>query len=118
MDQAKVKVIQDWPKPRKVKDVQSFLGFTNFYHHFIFNYSHIVVLLTRLTHKGTTFQCTDKAHTVFTVLKEAFTTAPVLIHWILDRPIVIKTNASDYTLTIILSIVMEDDQLHPIAFHS
>ena len=31
MDHNKVKVIQDWPKPRKVKDVQSFLGFANFY---------------------------------------------------------------------------------------
>ena len=30
MDNNKVKVIQDWPKPRKVKDVQLFLGFANF----------------------------------------------------------------------------------------
>ena len=27
----KIKVIQDWPKPRKVKDIQSFLSFANFY---------------------------------------------------------------------------------------
>jgi Reverse transcriptase (RNA-dependent DNA polymerase) len=31
IDPAKVKVIQDWPEPRKVKDIQSFLGFANFY---------------------------------------------------------------------------------------
>ena len=31
MDPIKVQTIQDWPKPRKVKDVQSFLGFANFY---------------------------------------------------------------------------------------
>ena len=31
MDESKVKVIQDWPVPCHVKDVQSFLGFTNFY---------------------------------------------------------------------------------------
>jgi hypothetical protein len=30
IDPAKVKVIQDWPKPRKVKDIQSFLGLANF----------------------------------------------------------------------------------------
>ena len=28
---AKVQTIQDWPEPWKVKDIQSFLGFTNFY---------------------------------------------------------------------------------------
>ena len=27
----KVRIIQDWPEPKKVKDIQSFLGFTNFY---------------------------------------------------------------------------------------
>ena len=27
----KVKDIQDWPELKKVKDIQSFLGFTNFY---------------------------------------------------------------------------------------
>src|SRR5882724_1300170 len=31
----KVQIIQDWPIPQKVKDIQSFLGFANFYHHFI-----------------------------------------------------------------------------------
>ena len=33
------------------KDIQSFLSFTNFYRRFIFNYSDIVVPLTRLTWK-------------------------------------------------------------------
>jgi len=32
MSQDKVKTICDWPKPHKVKDIQSFLGFVNFYH--------------------------------------------------------------------------------------
>ena len=31
MSEMKVQAIKDWPKPRKVKEVQSFLGFTNFY---------------------------------------------------------------------------------------
>jgi len=26
-----VQIIQDWPEPRKVKDIQSFLSFANFY---------------------------------------------------------------------------------------
>jgi len=118
MDQAKVKTIQDWPEPRKVRDIQSFLGFANFYRHFIFNYSDIVVPLTRLTRKGIPFQFTDKAQEAFNLLKEAFTTAPVLTHWIPDRPIVIETDASDYALAAILSIVAEDSELHPVAFHS
>ena len=49
MSDDKIKIIQDWLEPKKVKDIQSFLGFTNFYHWFIFNYSDIVILLTCLT---------------------------------------------------------------------
>ena len=30
MDPSKVQIIQDWPEPCKVKDVQSFLSFANF----------------------------------------------------------------------------------------
>src|SRR6202167_5723080 len=51
MDPAKVQTVQDWPEPCKVKDVQSFLGFANFYRRFIHEYSDIIVPLTRLTRK-------------------------------------------------------------------
>ena len=59
MDNNKVKVIQDWPKPWKVKDVQSFLGFANFYRQFIHNYSNLTVPLTRLTQKGNPWSFSD-----------------------------------------------------------
>jgi len=117
MDQAKVKTIQDWPELQKVRDVQSFLSFANFYQHFIFNYD-IVVPLTCLTRKGIPFQFTDKALEAFNLLKEAFTTASILTHWIPDQPIIIETDALDYALAAILSIVAEDGKLHPVAFHS
>ena len=52
MSDNKIKITQDWPEPKKVKDIQSFLGFANFYYQFIFNYSDIVILLTCLTQKN------------------------------------------------------------------
>ena len=51
MSDDKIKIIQDWLEPKKVKDIQSFLGFTNFYHWFICNYLDIVIPLTYLTQK-------------------------------------------------------------------
>ena len=39
MDSAKTKAIDEWPLPRNVKEIQSFLGFANFYCRFIANYS-------------------------------------------------------------------------------
>ena len=52
MSNNKVKIIQDWLEPKKVKDIQSFLGFANFYCRFIFNYLDIVISLTCLTQKN------------------------------------------------------------------
>ena len=115
----KVQVIQDWPEPRKIKDIQSFLGFANFYRHSIAHYSNITIPLTRLTRKGSAWDFSDKCHSAFNMLKKAFTTAPVLMHWIPGSPLIIETDMSDYALTAILSTVSPmDNEVHPIAFHS
>jgi len=118
MSDAKVKTIQEWPEPKKVKDIQSFLGFANFYRRFIFNYSDIVILLTHLTKKDTPWDFDDKCRTSFNTLKQAFTSAPILIYWVPDAQLIVETDASDYTLAAILSITTIDNEIHPIAFHS
>src|ERR1700723_1646673 len=65
MAQNKVQVIFDWPQPQKVKDVQSFLGFCNFYRWFIHSYSDIVIPLTQLTCKNTVWNFNNNCHTAF-----------------------------------------------------
>jgi len=114
----KVQIIQDWLEPWKVKDIQSFLGFANFYHRFIFGYSEITIPLTRLTPQGYPWHFTDECHSAFEALKKAFTTAPVFTHLIPDTQITVETNASDYALTAVLSIMASNGELHPIALHS
>jgi len=118
MSNAKVKTIQEWPEPKKVKDIQSFLGFANFYRHFIFNYSDIVIPLTHLTRKDTPWNFDNNCRKAFNTLKQAFTSAPILTHWVPDAQLVMETDASDYALAAILSIMTKDNEIHPIAFHS
>ena len=118
MDEGKIQVILDWPEPRNVRDVQSFLGFANFYRHFITRYSDIVVPLTRLLRKDAPWSFDTQCKSAFNTLKLAFTTAPVLSHWSLDVPQLIETDASDYAIAAIHSIRTADGELHPVAFHS
>jgi len=118
MSNTKVKTIQEWPEPKKVKDIQSFLEFANFYRCFIFNYSDIVISLTHLTRKDTPWNFDDKCRMAFNTLKQAFTSAPILMHWVLDAQLIMKTDALDYTLAAILSIMTKDNEIHPVAFHS
>ena len=41
MDPTKVTRISEWPVPNKKRDLQAFLGFTNFYRRFIRDYSRV-----------------------------------------------------------------------------
>ena len=113
----KVKIIQDQPEPNKVKDIQYFLQFTNFYHQFIFNYLDIVISLTYLTWKDILWKFDSFCCDIFNSLKKASTSTPILTHWIPNAQLIMKTNALDYTLTTIFSIVNEENEVHPVAFH-
>ena len=48
MDSVKLKGIQDWPIPNTVKEVQSFLGFGNYYRKFINKYLELALPLNGL----------------------------------------------------------------------
>ncbi|MBW0566617.1 hypothetical protein O181_106332, partial [Austropuccinia psidii MF-1] len=110
MDQAKVQQILNWPPPRNLKALQSFLGFANFYRRFIKNYSKKISSLT-------SFPLNEEALSQFHQLKEAFTTAPILSHFNPSLPTIVETDASNYALGAVLSQV-SDSGKHPIAFDS
>ena len=55
MDQTKVKAILDWPEPKNVKGVRSFLGLANFYRRFIKDYARVARPLHDLTKKEEPF---------------------------------------------------------------
>ena len=118
MSDDKVKIIQDWLESKKVKDIQSFLGFINFYCQFIFNYLNIVIPLTCLTQKDIPWKFDSSCWDAFNSLKKSFTSAPILTYWISNAQLIVETDASDYALAAILSIVNEDNEVHPVAFHS
>jgi len=118
MDAAKITKIIVWPIPKKLRNVRSFLAYGNFYRRFIQDYSHLARPLTQLTKKGTPFMGSDLCQAAFERLKEAFTTAPILIHFDFDKEILVETDASDIASAGILSEPGLDGLLHPIAFFS
>ena len=77
-----------------------------------------MVPLTRLTWKSIIWNFSAECLKAFETLKEAFTTAPALATFVLDAPIIIETDASDYTIAAILSIKFLAGEIHLVAFHS
>lgn len=56
MDPEKLKGIQEWPIPKNLKEVQSFLGFANFYRKFIANYADLSQPLDELKKKDVNWE--------------------------------------------------------------
>lgn len=52
----------------------------------------------------------------FDSLKTSFTHAPILAHWEPNRPLIVETNASDYPIASVLSIILKIGKVHPITF--
>jgi len=78
MDPVKVAGVMEWPILSNRKEVQSFLGFTNFYHRFIQRFSHLACPLFDLTRKDSEWRWGAEEQSAFNSLKERITTAPIL----------------------------------------
>ena len=77
-DGSKVQVVKDWPTPRNVKDLRSFMGLAQYFRKFIQGFSTLTAPLTSLFRKGATWKWAEPQHAAFMGLKHALTSAPVL----------------------------------------
>ena len=117
MDPSKVKAILDWPTPKNLHDTRSFVGFLNYYRRFINEFSRLARPLHDLTKKGFQFVWGEKQQEAFDKLKEAVTSAPVLIMPDLNKSFFVEADASLTGYGAVLSQEVEG-ALHPVAFLS
>ena len=93
----------------KVKDVESFLGFANFYWHFIQNFSHTAKPLNEL--KGKKEWKWDEEHQqVFEELKDKITSQPVLSLLKREGKFRVKIDTSEHTIGGVLSQEQDGNQ--------
>ncbi|QRV92840.1 Retrotransposable element Tf2 protein [Ceratobasidium sp. AG-Ba] len=118
MEKEKVKAIMEWPAPLTVKQVQSFLGFANFYRRFIENFSRIARPLHILTHLNQPWVWGYEQQAAFVAIKEAISKEPVLAHPNENEPHQLETDASGTAMGAVLSQRQPDGRLHPVAFMS
>jgi len=72
MDKNKVKLILEWPTPKNMNELQSFLGLCNYYRKFIKNFAKIMEPLRTLLKKNSEFKWNKDAENAFNKLKTAF----------------------------------------------
>ena len=65
MDPVKIAGVRDWPTPKNITEVQSFVGFVNFYHRFIPEFSHVAGPLHCLTNRAEPWRWTEPEEAAF-----------------------------------------------------
>ena len=118
--EAKLVAIRNYPQPSTKTGVRSFLGMTDYYHHFIPHFSSVAAPLTDLTKKAGpdpvewTTDCTQ----VFGRLKELLCTGPVLVAPDYAKTFILQTDALQRGIGAVLSQEDDTGNDHPVAFYS
>jgi hypothetical protein len=78
VDPDKIRSIMEWPTPKDVSDIRSFMGLVGYYRRFIKGFSKIGCPITTLQKKGTKFTWTLKCEERFQTLKHLLTHTSML----------------------------------------
>ena len=119
MDPVKVAGVREWPTPESKKEVQSFLGFINFYRRFVENFSFHARPLFDLTKGDVKFVWGIPQQEAFDKLKEIITSTPILVRPDAEQPFRVEADGSGVATGAVLSQLSKDDnKWHPVAFLS
>ena len=110
-DPDKISAVKDFPVPKKVKDIRSFLGLANYYRRFIKDFMKIAKPLTQLLHKNVKFQWTEACQTAFDILKSALVSAPILCYPDFTKPFDLYIDASLDGLGMTLGQIQNDREV-------
>ena len=113
MDRDKLKVINEWPIPRNLHELRSFIGMCSYYRRFIEKFSVIAGPLHDLTKKRVPFHWTAKEHQAFVKLKEKLMSQSVLVFPDLRKPFEVYCDASGDSIGAVLT-----QEGHPTAYES
>ena len=116
-DPDKIKLVTEWPTPRNLREVRSFVGLCSYYRRYVKDFARVAEPLHGLTRKNVRFQWTPACEAAFVKLKLCLTTAPVLALPTDDDQYLLDTDASDVGLGAVLSKLTDEGE-KPVAYGS
>ena len=79
-DPEKISAVKDWPTPKNVTDVLSFLATCSYYRKYIKSFGEIARPLYLLTEHNRVFEWSERAEVAFQILKEKLISSPILAY--------------------------------------
>ncbi|GBG65822.1 hypothetical protein CBR_g53793 [Chara braunii] len=101
-EDSKIASIRDWPTPKTLTELRSFLGLANYYRKFVRNFSTIAAPLRRLLKKEAIWKWDQDCTSAFKKLKKALIEYPVLKVVDPSLPFVVTKDASQYGIGVVL----------------
>jgi len=95
--------VVDWPEPRNLREVRSFLGLCSYYRRFVKDFAEIASPLHALSRKGVVFNWTHDCQVAFQKLKKVLTSSPVLAMPSESGTFILDTDASNLAIGSVLS---------------
>ncbi len=117
MQKCKIQDIMDFPVPRNVRQLQSFLGICNYYRSFLPCFTEIQIPLLHLLKKTTKYEWNADCDKAFLLLKELFSTGIILELPARDKEFILFADASDFAIGAALH-QMSGQTLRPVGFFS
>jgi hypothetical protein len=102
VDLEKISAIKDWQPFTIIKNIQSFLGFCNFYRRFIRNYGRIIKPLNHLIRRDFIFNFDEKCKAFFKELKDRLCTTPILRYYDPELEYILKTDILNGVIAAVL----------------
>ncbi|GES86520.1 zinc knuckle protein [Rhizophagus clarus] len=102
-DPEKLRVIKEFPVPKDLTQLHSFIVLASYYCKFVKGFSSIAEPLNRLLKKNTLYIWSKDQHDAFEKLKTCLTTPPILAYPNFEKPFILYTDASIFALGAILS---------------
>ncbi|KAK9410979.1 hypothetical protein NXF25_002154 [Crotalus adamanteus] len=127
MDPAKVKAVLEWQAPRTRRQLQSFLGFANFYRQFVPDFAQVALPLTELlktrnspvkARPSQALVWSRESQAAFEHLKALFAKEPILMHPDPDKQYIVQADASDVAVGAVLLQRNNNSELQPCAYTS
>lgn len=116
--QQKVDAIQKMPRPENLEQVRAFLSLVNYYGRFIKNLSMNLYPINNLLKANTPFKWNDACEQAFVWVKAEMQSNRVLVHYDMNLPLVLATDASPYGVGAVLSHRYPDGSERPIQYAS
>lgn len=109
-DPDKISAIADWPVPRSVKEMRSFLGLCSYGRRFVREFAKIARPRHALCENNSKFLWSADCQTSFDQLKQNMTESPILSYPLPDISFILDTDASDKAVGSVLSQVQDGSE--------